>query len=150
MIDELRGWGIEPLVVVGDGAYGDITEFRSGLQDREIGYVLDVKGVTSAYAHDVTPSQPPTPECRGRPPGLRYREDPSSLKELALAGGQRSTVTVTRREGTRGKMSSRFLALRVRPANIHLRRAAHNSGEQLATGWLLCEWPQGKPEAVKY
>jgi SRSO17 transposase len=150
MIDELREWGIEPPVVVGDGAYGDITEFRTGLQERAIGYVLDVKGVTSAYAHDITPSQPPKPEGRGRPPGMRYREDPSSLKELALAAGEQSTVTVTWREGTRGKMSSRFLALRVRPANIHLRRHAHKTGEELAAGWLLCEWPHGKPEPVKY
>ena len=34
MIDELIGWGIRPPVVVGDGAYGDITEFRIGLQER--------------------------------------------------------------------------------------------------------------------
>ena len=47
MIDELRGWGIEPPVVLGDGAYGDITEFRSGLQQRGLSYVLDVKGATS-------------------------------------------------------------------------------------------------------
>jgi SRSO17 transposase len=82
MIDELIGWGIDPPVVLGDGAYGDITEFRSGLQEREISYVLDVKSTTSAYPQDVKPSQPPKPEGRGRPPGLRYREDPFSLSGL--------------------------------------------------------------------
>jgi DDE superfamily endonuclease len=35
--------------VVGDGAYGDITEFRCGLQRRELAYVVDAKGATSAY-----------------------------------------------------------------------------------------------------
>jgi SRSO17 transposase len=150
MIDELIGWGIEPPVVLGDGAYGDITEFRSGLQEREIGYVLDVKSTTSAYGEDVEPSQPPRPEGRGRPPGVRYREDPSSLKELALAAGEQAAVTVTWREGTRGEMRSRFLALRVRPANIHLRRAAHKSGEELPVSWLICEWPTDKDEPTKY
>ncbi len=54
-IDELRSWGIEPPVILGDGAYGDNTEFRTGLEDRELKYVLDVKGLTSAYRADVRP-----------------------------------------------------------------------------------------------
>jgi SRSO17 transposase len=150
MIDELIGWGITPPVILGDGAYGDNTEFRSGLEDRELAYVLDVKSTTSAYGEDVKPTQPPRPEGRGRPPGLRYREDPSSLKALALAAGSKAAVTVTWREGTRGKMSSRFLTLRVRPANIHLRRHAHQNGEELAVCWLICEWPSKANEPTKY
>jgi SRSO17 transposase len=150
MIDELVGWGITPPVVLADGAYGDNTEFRAGLEQRELSYVLDVKGTTSAYSEDVKPSQPPRPEGRGRPPGVRYREDPSSLKDLALAAGDGATVTVTWREGTRGEMTSRFLALRVRPANIHLRRRAHKAGEELPLLWLICEWPDGKDVPTKY
>jgi SRSO17 transposase len=150
MIDELIGWGVEPPVVLADGAYGDNTEFRSGLEDRELFYVVDVKGVTSAYAEEIKPTQPPKPEGRGRPPALRYREEPSSLKQLALAAGEKAVVTVTWREGTRGKMSSRFLALRVRPANIHLRHKAHKNGEELPVRWLICEWPSKASEPVKY
>ncbi len=150
MIDELIGWGITPPVILGDGAYGDNTELRCGLEDRELEYVVDVKGTTSAYREDVQPTQPPRAEGRGRPPGVRYREDPSSLKQLALAAGEKAAVTVTWREGTRGKMSSRFLALRVRPANIHLRRAAHNTGEQLPVRWLICEWLPQATEPTKY
>jgi SRSO17 transposase len=150
MIDELIGWGIKPPVVLGDGAYGDITELRTGLEDREIEYVLDLKGVTSAYSEDVRPTQPPKPEGRGRPPGLRYRQNPSSLRDLALAAGKKAAVTVTWREGTRGKMNSRFLALRVRPANIGLRQTAHNNGEELPAAWLICEWPSKASEPTKY
>jgi SRSO17 transposase len=149
MIDELIGWGITPPVVLGDGAYGDITELRSGLEQREISYVLDVKGATSAYREDVRPERPGW-KGNGRRPALRYREDPSSLRELALAAGKKAAVTVTWREGTRGKMSSRFLALRVRPANIGLRRAAHKNAEELAIRWLICEWPVEEPEPTKY
>jgi len=79
MIDELRDWRIEPPVILGDGAYGDITEFRSGLQDRELFYVPDVKGATSAYPEDVRRERPEY-RGRGRPPIARYRQDPSSLK----------------------------------------------------------------------
>jgi len=150
MIDELTGWGIRPPVVLGDGAYGDITEFRSGLEDREISYVLDVKSTTSAYPQDVTPRQPPRSEGRGRPPGSRYREDPSSLKTLALEVGAENAVTVTWREGTRGQMTSRFIALGVRPANIHLRRHAHKTGDELPVSWMIGEWPIGKDEPTKY
>jgi SRSO17 transposase len=150
MIDELRGWGIKPPVLLGDGAYGDATRLRTGLEERELEYVLDVKGTTSAYSEDVKPERPPKPEGRGRPPALRYREDPSSLKELALAAGQQAAVTVTWREGTRGTMRSRFFALRVRPANIELRRHAHHNGEELPVRWLICEWPSKEPEPTKY
>src|SRR3954452_20735563 len=62
LIDELIGWGITPPVVLGDGAYGDITEFRSGLEERHLEYVLDVKRTTSAYREDVRPTRPPKPE----------------------------------------------------------------------------------------
>lgn len=44
MIDEAADWGLAVPVICGDGAYGDTTEFREGLTDREISYVLDVKG----------------------------------------------------------------------------------------------------------
>jgi SRSO17 transposase len=149
MIDELIGWGIEPPVVLGDGAYGDITEFRSGLEDRELSYVLDVKGGTSAYSQDIRPERPEW-KGTGRPPKPRYREDPSSLKELALAAGTKAAVMVTWREGTRGKMSSRFLALRVRAANVRLRNNANRNGEELPVRWLLCEWPAKASEPTKY
>jgi SRSO17 transposase len=150
MIDELISWGIKPPPILGDGAYGDTTELRTGLEERELEYVLDVKGGTSAYSEDVEPEQPPKPDGRGRPPGLRYRQDPSSLKALALAAGKNAAVTVTWREGTRGKMNSRFVALRVRPANEGLRRAAHKTGEPLPVRWLICEWPSKEPEPTKY
>ncbi|MGH3599545.1 MAG: IS701 family transposase [Pseudonocardiaceae bacterium] len=149
MIDELIGWGLEPPVVVGDGGYGDITKFRSGLTKRDLGYVLDVKGATCAYREDIA-RQRPDYHGRGRPPIARYRQDPDSLKELALAAGQQAAVTVTWREGTRGPMSSRFLALGVRPANQGLRHAAHKADQELEVCWLICEWPQSAEQPVKY
>jgi SRSO17 transposase len=149
MIDELRSWGLQPPVILGDSAYGDITELRSALEEREIDYVLEVKGDISAYSEDVEPERPAW-KGNGRPPQARYRQDPSSLKTLALTAGEKAAVTVTWREGTRGKMSSRFIALRVRLANIQLRRQAHKAQQELPVRWLLIEWPPGKDEPTKY
>jgi SRSO17 transposase len=149
LIDELRVWGLEPPVVLGDGAYGDITELRCALEEREIGYVLDVKGTTSAYAERVRPERPEW-SGRGRPPAARYRAKPSSLRELALTAGKRAATGISWREGTRGRMHSRFLALRVRPANIELRRAAHAADEELPVRWLICEWPSNAEQPTKY
>jgi SRSO17 transposase len=149
MIDELRGWGLKPPVVLADGAYGEITEFRAGLESRELRYVVQVKGRTSAYSADVRPERPDYAGM-GRPPKPRYRAKPASLKQLAFAAGREAAVEIGWREGTRGELGSRFLALRVRPANVELRNQASREGTELPLRWLLCEWPEGFEEPVKY
>ena len=116
MIDEARGWGVEPEVVATDAAYGDITAFRRGLSERGIG----------------------------------YRQDPSSLRALVLAAGKRAATGVTWRQGSRGRMHSRFIALHVRPANIDLRRAAHDADRELEVCWLLAEWPSDADAPTDY
>lgn len=141
MIDELVAWGIASAPVLGDAAYGDITELRLGLEERELAYVLDVKGATSALPESATPEQPVW-SGRGRPPAARYRRPFSTLADLALAAGPQACSEVTWREGTRGAMTSRFLAVRVRPANVKLRNA--QPGDELPVRWLLAEWPAGK------
>jgi SRSO17 transposase len=147
MIDELIGWGIEPAPVLGDCAYGDITEFRLGLEEREIPYVLDVKSITSALPEDSEPQRPAWSGV-GRPPAARYRRPFSSLAELAKATGPDAGVDVQWREGTRGPMRSRFAAIRIRPANVKLRRADPDG--ELPVRWLLIEWPDGEDAPTDY
>jgi SRSO17 transposase len=146
MLDELRGWRLSPPVIVADAAYGDIGEFRLGLQERELEYLVQVKAGTSAYAEQAQ-RHASDYAGRGRRPTVRYRQQPSSLRALALAAGPQALRTVAWREGVRGTLASRFLALPVRPAGVKLRRAA--AGE-LPLAWLLCEWPEGAGEPVKY
>jgi SRSO17 transposase len=147
MIDELRSWGLSPPAVLADAGHGEITEFRQGLEERELHYVVQVKAATSAFAEDVQPQAPPYAGT-GRPPQPRYREKPTSLKALALACGQGRARHVSWREGSSGKLRSRFLALRVRSANVKLRRAA--AAGELPVRWLITEWPPGASEPVKY
>lgn len=147
MIDELVGWGIEPAPVLGDAAYGNITELRLGLEERGLEYVLDVKGATSALSEAATPQQPAW-SGRGRPPAPRYRRPFGTLADLALAAGPQACTEVTWREGTRGAMTSRFIALRVRPANVKLRNT--QPGAELPVRWLLAEWHDGKDIPTDY
>jgi len=57
-------------------------------------------------------------------------------------------VEVEWREGTKGPLASRFLALRVRPANVRLHRADPDG--ELPLCWLLAEWPPGKEEPTDF
>jgi SRSO17 transposase len=149
MIDELAAWGLVPPLVGADAGYGEITAFRRGLDDREIPYVVQVKSGTSAYRQDVTPTRPERSQ-RGRAPAARYRDKPVSLKDLALAEGKRAARGVTWREGSRGRMHSRVVTLRVRPTNRELRAAARESGTELQVRWLLVEWPSHAAEPTDY
>jgi len=145
IVDELIAWGLGRQVVQADGGYGDITAFRVGLEQRDLQYVVQVKATTSARRADavmVTPAY----QGRGRPPAARYPDKPVSLRALALAAGTAQAHTVGWREGARGPLASRFIALRVRPANDAQRQ---DDGE-LPERWLLAEWPAHKDEPVKY
>jgi SRSO17 transposase len=83
MLDELAGWGLRPPVLLADCGYGDVGEFRGGLDARQIGYVVEVRADTSAYPKHVHPTTPAY-TGKGRRPSLRYHHQRCSLKELAL------------------------------------------------------------------
>jgi SRSO17 transposase len=148
LLDELAAWDLAPPVVLADAAYGEVGEFRLGLEQRQLGYVVQVPGTISAYAEDVAPEVVPY-AGRGRRPVPRYRKPRSLLRQLVLAAGASAARTVTWREGADGQqLRSRFVALRVRPAGVRLRRATR--GGELPVRWLLAEWPVGEPEPVTY
>ena len=149
MLDELGGWELGPPVLLADSGYGEVGEFRAGLDARQIPYVVEVRADTSAYPEQVRPSVAPH-KGRGRRPRPRYRDQPSSLTELALAAGEQAGVELIWRRGSKGLQRGRFLALRVRPAGVTPRRLARAAGEELPVRWLLAEWPAGKPEPTKY
>ncbi|MGH3715807.1 MAG: IS701 family transposase, partial [Micromonosporaceae bacterium] len=158
MLDQMTGatptgWGLPKLPVAADAGYGDATGFRLGLEQRGYRYVVAVKADTSAYPEHAKPTQPPY-NGRGRPPKPRYRDAPSNLRELALAAGRNARVEVTWRHGTRrsktnptAAMTSKFVAIKVRPANRDIPRGADGV---LPTCWLLAEWPDGTDEPTDY
>ncbi len=155
MIDELAAWGQKPPVLVADAGYGEAAGFRLGLKERGIPYVLAVKATTSAYQAGVVPETVAgTGSGLGRPTAPRYRDKPSSLRELALAAGRRQLHQATWRHGTKtgpgnrnAAMKSRFLALRIRPANRHIPLDADGT---LPEQWLLAEWPPNEAAPTDY
>jgi SRSO17 transposase len=148
LLDELVGWDLAPPVILADAAYGEVNEFRLGLEQRELAYVVQVPGTISAYPEHVRPETLPY-AGRGQPSKPRYRQPRTCVKQLVLAAGQGAARTLTWREGADGApLASRFVALRVRPAGRQLRRVAR--GGELPVRWLLAEWPHGEPEPVKY
>src|SRR3954464_9187737 len=158
MLDELAGWGLAAPVVVADAGYGDIAEFRDGLSARGRAWVVQVQGVLSAHAEGAVPARVPT-SGRGRPSRPRSPPPPVALREHVLAAGRAAAVQLTWRTGSRGPMTSHFVALRVRPAGHHQgdRRGGGGAapgggggGGALPGVWLLAEWPAEAAEPTDY
>lgn len=67
LLDQVRAWGLPPRVVVADACYGEITEFRQGLEDRALAYVVGIGSQLGVWARP-----PRTRHLRaartGRPP----------------------------------------------------------------------------------
>jgi SRSO17 transposase len=49
MLDGLAVWGHTPPLVCADAEYGDSGVFRTGLTERGLAYVVQVKGATSVH-----------------------------------------------------------------------------------------------------
>jgi hypothetical protein len=144
-------------VVVADAGYGQNADFRDGLDDRGIGYVLAVRSDVTVHPHDAQPTAPAW-SGNGRKPQPRYRDKPSPVAVLAVGHGRQAFTEVTWREGSRGPMRSRFLALRVRPAGIRSRRLAQAVATAEDGHWdgvlpevtLLAEWPEDAEAPTDY
>jgi SRSO17 transposase len=149
MLDTLAGYGLRPPALVADAGYGDNGQFRTALDERGIGYIMQVKGDALAHEPDVVAVERVW-SGRGRPPtrtDLRYPNTAVSLAEHVRAAGRDAAVTIAWREGSRGVMSSQFVFLRVRPAGHRIARDADGT---LPERWLIAQWPDGQAEPVKY
>ena len=131
-----------------DAAYGINTEFRDGLTELELQYVVGVQSSMTVWEPGKQPL-PANPRGRmGRPPRLLHRTPehrPFTVKQLAMALPTSAFKEVTWREGTDRKLRSRFAAVRVRPAHRDYWKAGPHPEE-----WLLIEWPGGEEEPTKY
>lgn len=147
-IDAARAAGLPRHVVLADSGYGDITEFRESLRERNLEYVVGVQSGLVVWAPGTGPL-PPRPWADGRKRvGTLYHtgeQKPVTLLKLAKAVGRGGCRTITWREGTKGKQRSRFNAIRVRTAHRHTLGRAPGPEE-----WLLYEWPDDEDEPTKY
>jgi SRSO17 transposase len=150
-VDQIRAVldaGVPRGVVLADAGYGSDTAFRTGLTEMGLTYVVGIQSSMSLWPPGTQPLPPKPWSGRGRPPSLVRRHPahkPTSTKQLAQALPEAAWHSVTWREGTNASLTSRFAAVRVRPAHRDYWRAAPRPEE-----WLLIEWPQSESEPAKY
>jgi len=140
--------GITPGVVLADAGYGVDGAFRAGVTGLGLAYAVGVQSTLSVWPPGREPLPPKAWSGRGRPPSLIGRSphhQPVSAKTLATSLAEDAWSDVTWREGTNAPLSSRFAALRVRPASRDYKGGAPHLHE-----WLLFEWPEGEVEPTKY
>jgi SRSO17 transposase len=134
-------------VVLADAGYGNGSDFRDELTGLGLEYAVGVLPTTSVWPEGKGPLPPKAWSGRGRPPTRLRRDDehqPVTVKDLALEHTDQFR-RVSWREGTKGKLSGRFLALRVRSAHRDFTLEQAREEE-----WLLVEWPEGESEPTKY
>jgi SRSO17 transposase len=148
MLEELAGWGLTPPVVVADAGYGNNAEFRAGIDAHGSRYVVQVEGDLTAHALEAIPEVRPY-SGRGPHPKPRYRTRPVGLREHAQAAGRAAVQPLTWRAGSRGPLTSYFLAIRVRPAGRRPTERLAADGS-LPAAWLLAEWPPQATEPSDY
>jgi SRSO17 transposase len=148
-IDDALRWGVRRHVVLADAGYGDATEFRAGLRQRGLRYVVGVQGDHRVWPPGIRPTVPAKePGAPGRPRTRPVGEaEPQRIKAVAASLGRDAFSVVRWREGSRGKQSSRFAAIWVTPAENHGRGRGRPPAEAV---WLLIEWPEGEPEPTKH
>ena len=146
LIDRALEWHVPPGVVTADAGYGNISEFRAGLAQRDLRYVVGVQSTTTVWTDADNLTMPPHPGRRGRPRRKPLEVGaPQQVKALSQSWSPDQWQRIMWREGTKGPMASRFAAARVLPTNGY-----EHTGSREQPHWLLVEWPEGEPAPTKF
>jgi SRSO17 transposase len=136
LVDRVRRGDIDVDLVAADAGYGESLEFRTGLAERGLRYMLGVSGHFAVWI--------------GRPaatlgPSTRAVTAASiGATQVAVWAAQqpgRAWRRVTWRNGPRRPWHARFIAVRVTPVVLWRQH------RPLETVWLLCERPSGRSAA---
>ena len=143
-LDDALAWGVRRHVVLADAGYGDSIEFRDGISERGLAYLVAVSGAAVVWRPESAP------KIRARMPGesgrrTRYYDDKYPPLPICELASQLEFRKVTWRDGSRGWQSSRFAAVRIRTAHHH-----HKSWPPGAEQWLLCEWSSSESAPHKF
>lgn len=150
LLDDAVSWGLSPRIVLADSGFGDCTEFRAKLDERDLLYVVGVSRSIVVWPPGVCPTPPPERRSgqRGRTrtkwTAPRCGATPMTIEDLAksLPAGSYRKVTWL---GPNGPRSARFAAVRIRTAHRHSMGRAPGDEQ-----WLLIEWPKTKSAPRKY
>ena len=117
-------------VVLMDPGYGNDSKLRTGITALGLTYVAGIQSNTLV--------------CEVKQGRRGAAQQPVSAKKLALGLPAHAWRKITWREGTAGKLSSRFARAKVRVGNH--RQPIEDRAQQC----LLIEWPEGEPAPTKY
>lgn len=140
--------GVPPGVILADAGYGNDSHFRAELSESGLLYVAGVQSTVTVWKPGEQPKAAKQAKGMGRPPRLLQRtpdHQPVNAKELAISLPPKAWKNVSWRQGVKSKLTSRFTAVRVRPAHRDYWRAEPHPEE-----WLIVEWPTGENAPTKY
>jgi SRSO17 transposase len=131
MIRRAVGDGVPPGVLLADAAYGSSRDFRDGVRELGLHYIVGVDPKTVVAIFDRAG---------------RRRDEPVSVRDLAVRlERQRCFRRCTWRKGTKQDLSARFALRRVVPAYDQ----GHGMDKREPL-WLLIEWRDGETEPANY
>ena len=138
LCEQAARWEIPPAPILADAAYGDDTAFRTGLDERELEYVVAVSATVGVFAPETTFAVPERTKARGRPPSVaRPDRRPESVKTLAERLPAEAWQTLPCRTSAAGEeVESRFAFVRVVAAH-----AVERDHQPPRREWLIIEWP---------
>lgn len=122
LLQSARQEGIPPGIVLGDSAFGTSVEFRTGVRELQLHYILGVPlNTTVCVVHKGVPSPP------------------QQVKQILKQQPAKAYRRYHWRQGSRGKLSARFSFLRVQVPNDPI-------GQTL---WLILEWRDDDKEPCR-
>jgi SRSO17 transposase len=122
--------GVPGDTVLADSFYGRSFDFRETVRVFGLDYAVAINANTHVWLLD----------SQGR-----RRGDAQAVEKIGAELGARAFRKITWRQGTKSRLSSRFVFRRVKPA--------HDDGTEPATRepvWLVIEWPQGEARPTKF
>ncbi len=136
-VDRLRAAGLRFGTVLADAGYGLSAPFRQALSGRDLRWAVGIPRHQKVYPADVALIFPVA--GRGRPRQRHIPDQKSQAAEAILAGA--TWQSISWRRGTKGRLSARFAAQRVRIADGPTQRIGelgnqHMPGEEV---WLIGE-----------
>jgi SRSO17 transposase len=147
LIGEAAEWEIPRGPILADPAYGDDADFRAGLDEQRLSYVVAVSSRTSVYDAETEFSVPARAGSIGRPTSVvRADRKPTSVPALAAALPAEAWQTLVFGESPEGCLrQGRFACLRIFAAGEirRLQRAPRSE-------WLIIEWPPGAEAPTDY
>jgi SRSO17 transposase len=147
LCEQAAGWEIPRAPVLGDRAYGENCDFRTGLHALGLEYVLAVSAQVAVFGPQTTFTVPERRHGRGRPPSVaRPDRKPESIGALAERLPAEAWQSVPCRTTPAGEIiESRFALVRVVAAHPITR-----DHQPPRWQWLIIEWPQHQHAPTDY